>query len=69
MAQIIEMHDSQDNPKPGRQQARRRKPYAAPALEPLGRLREVTASGSATANEPGSNPGKGANPNTQKRRP
>ena len=46
-----------------------RKPYARPALQPLGQLKDVTAAGTGRANEPGSNPGQGSNPNQGKRRP
>lgn len=43
-----------------------RKPYARPALQPLGQLKDVTTSASGRANEP-SNPDRG-NPNPNKRR-
>ena len=43
-----------------------RKPYARPALQPLGQLKDVTAGGTQRANEPGGDRG---NPNENKRRP
>ena len=46
-----------------------RKPYARPALKPLGQLKDVTASASGRANEPSEGaPGRG-NPDPNKRRP
>ena len=46
-----------------------RKPYARPALKPLGQLKDVTATGTGRANEPNSSPGQGSNPKPGKRRP
>ena len=41
-----------------------RKPYDRPALKPLGQLKDVTATGSARANEPSG--GRGGNPDAAK---